>query len=76
VRTKSGAVYQDLVVDSKGTHGAPLTRVELDEKFRTQVEDVLGARNCEAALDLLRNIDLVDDVAQLFTSLVQLRTPS
>jgi 2-methylcitrate dehydratase PrpD len=76
VRAKSGAVYQELVVDSRGTAGTPLTHAEIDDKFRVQVEGVIGAANCDTALDMLRNIETVDDVAQLFTVLVQAREAS
>ena len=71
VRTKAGALYSELVVDSRGTAGAPLSSAEIDDKFRAQVEGVIGARKCGTALSMLRTIDSVADVAQLFPLLVQ-----
>ncbi|MBI4191975.1 MAG: MmgE/PrpD family protein [Betaproteobacteria bacterium] len=70
VRTTSGAVHEELVIDAKGSMGAPFSSDEVDDKFRSQVADVFGAERCEKLLGVLRNIDTLDDVAKLPPMLV------
>ncbi len=70
LRTRSGKNLEELVIDAKGSPGAPLSSAELDEKFRAQVTDVLGAARSAELVQVLRNIDTLDDVAKLMPTLV------
>lgn len=72
VSTKSGAVYEELVINAKGAPGARFTSGEIDSKFRSQVTDVVGAEQCENLVGILRNIDVLDDMAKLPPMLTQL----
>lgn len=65
VRTKTGDVYEELVINAKGSPSKPLSKDEVDNKFRSQVVDVLGAERCEQLLRTLRDIDALDDMAKL-----------
>src|SRR5258705_13987291 len=40
LRTRCGDVFEGLVIDAKGSPGAPLSSAEIDHKFRSQVVDV------------------------------------
>jgi 2-methylcitrate dehydratase PrpD len=73
VRLKSGAVYDKLVIDARGSAGHPLSSDDLDDKFRSQAADVLGPERCEQVLGILRNIVDVQDVAELPPLLVAAR---
>ena len=70
VRTQRGEVFEELVISAKGSPGAPLSSGELDAKFRSQVVDVCGNDSCENLLRMLRNIDALDDMAELSAILV------
>ena len=70
VRTKAGAAFEQLVVDARGSPGAPLSSGEIAAKFRSQVAHALGAEGCEKLLQVLRGIDELDDVAKLPAMLV------
>jgi 2-methylcitrate dehydratase PrpD len=67
VVTKSGEVH--VATRSKGT-AAKMSAAEVDEKFRSQVVAVLGAERCEQALQAIRNIAALDDMAELLPLLV------
>ena len=67
---RSGDVFEELVIDAKGSPGAPLSSAEIDDKFRSQVVDVLGAERCGELVRVLRNIDALDDMAKLPPMLV------
>ena len=70
LRTKSGRLLEEMVLDAKGSPGAPLSSNEVDDKFRSQVVDVLGAEGCENLMRVLRNIESLDDMAKLPAMLV------
>ena len=70
LRTRSGGIFEALVIDAKGSPGAPLSSAEIDDKFRSQVVDVLGAEQCVQLVRMLRNIDALDDIARLPPMLV------
>src|SRR5262249_18996756 len=65
VRTTAGAVHEELVINAKGSPGQPLSSQDVDEKFRSQVANILGAENCEKLLRTLRNIDALDKISNL-----------
>lgn len=64
--TRSGARHEALVLDPKGSPGAPLSGAEIDEKFQHQAAPVLGAERCGRLLRALRSIDTLDDMGKLF----------
>jgi 2-methylcitrate dehydratase PrpD len=70
LKTKSGKLFEELVVDARGSPGAPMSSRELDDKFRSQVAPVLGNGRCEELLSALRNVDVLDDMAKLPRMLV------
>ena len=63
--TTDGRVHEELVLDAKGSPAVPLTSTEVDDKFRSQVKDVLGDDACEKLLSALRNIRALDDLSLL-----------
>jgi hypothetical protein len=65
VRTASGAVHEELVINARGSPGARFSSDEIDAKFRSQVSDIVGAEECENLIKVLRNIDTLDDMAKL-----------
>jgi 2-methylcitrate dehydratase PrpD len=69
-RTRSGVVHETLIMDAKGTAAVPFSSDDVDEKFRSQVAEVVGAERCEALLRALHEIDTLDDVADLLPLLV------
>ena len=70
VRTKSGRLLEEMVLDAKGSPGAPFSSDEVDDKFRSQVAGVVGAEKCEQLVRVLRNIESLDDMAELPAMLV------
>ena len=71
LRTVSGKVHEEFVMDAKGSPGNPLSQDDVDEKFSSQVADVLGGETCLKLLDVLRHIDTLDDVSALTRLLVE-----
>jgi 2-methylcitrate dehydratase PrpD len=69
VHTHDGRCYEH-AGDAKTGANALLSSAELDNKFRAQVADVVGAARCDQLLSVLRNLDSVDDMAQLPPMLV------
>lgn len=59
---RDGTVRELRVAHCSGSRQQPLTDQQLDDKFRAQCRDVLGAARTEAALTLLRRLDAVGDV--------------
>ena len=41
------------------------SKEDVDEKFRSQVADVIGAANCEKLLQALYNISTLEDISEL-----------
>ena len=70
IKLKSGTSNRELVVDAKGSPGAPLSRDEIADKFRSQVTDSLGQDRCESLLSALLNIDQLKDMSKLPPTLV------
>jgi 2-methylcitrate dehydratase PrpD len=68
--TLSGAVYDELVVDAKGSPAKRLTSEEIDEKFRSMVSEVLGDNRTEQIIRELRRVDSVEDMASVARMLV------
>ncbi len=65
VRTGSGAVHETLIIDAKGTAAVPFSKEDVDEKFRSQAVDVIGAAGCDKALQALHNVESLADMATL-----------
>jgi 2-methylcitrate dehydratase PrpD len=68
--TLSGAVYDELVVDAKGSPAKRLTSEEIDDKFRSMVSEVLGDDRAEQIIRELRRVDSVEDMASVARMLV------
>lgn len=73
VQTTDGRTVVDRRAVPKGDPGDPLTRAEIEGKFRTASAGVLSPAAAEQALGLLRDLERLDDVRRL---LVLLRAPS
>lgn len=65
IETQSGRMHETVVLNAKGSPDLPLTREEIDEKFRSQVRGDFGSERCEELLRTLRNIPTLDDIAKL-----------
>jgi len=63
--TNGGAIYDELVIDAKGSPAKRLNSAEIDEKFRSMVSEVLGDSRATEILSTLRGIESVDDVAKI-----------
>jgi 2-methylcitrate dehydratase PrpD len=59
---RDGTVRELRIAHCSGSRQQPLTDQQLDDKFRAQCVDVLGAGRTEAALALLRRLETVADV--------------
>ena len=65
VGSRAGRRSEELVINARGSPGAPLTSDQVDDKFRSQVAAVLGDARCDKLLRTLRTIDELDAVAKL-----------
>ena len=65
IGTAAGETFEEFVLDARGSPGSPFSSADVDEKFRSQVNEVLGTDRGEELLQTLRNIALVRDVATL-----------
>jgi 2-methylcitrate dehydratase PrpD len=68
--TRSGATYDELVVDAKGSPSKRLTSAEVDEKFRSMVTEVLGVDRTQELIRTLRSVRRVDNMAKVASMLV------
>ncbi len=69
-RTTSGAEFETLIMDAKGTKALPFTDADVDEKFSSQVADVVGKERCAALLATLHDLESVKDIAELMPKFV------
>lgn len=63
--TKDGRRFEKLVEDAKGSRNSKFSDADVDEKFTSQVNDVLGAARTKELLARLRDIASVPDVAKI-----------
>lgn len=73
VRMKDGREFYAHVDSSKGDPiEKPLTKEEIEEKFRTNVafSKTVSNENAEAALDLLKNLEQIDDITKVVQLLI------
>ncbi len=71
VTTKSGAKFDDLVIDAKGSPAKRLSSDEVDEKFRSMVVDVLGRDRADEIIHALRNVADAGNMADVAKLLVK-----
>jgi len=71
IQTTSGRKLEQMILDAKGSPGAPSSSSDIDEKFRSQVADILGTERCEQLIRLLRGIESIDDMAKVPPMLVK-----
>jgi len=71
LRTKGGALYDELVIDATGSPLKRLTSAEIDDKFRSMASDILGRERTEGIISTLRGIASVPDMASLSALLVR-----
>ena len=62
VETKSGQSYSSQVAYHKGHYKNPLSDQEVEDKFRSLVQDLLPEPRKKALLDRLWHLEEVDDV--------------
>jgi 2-methylcitrate dehydratase len=67
--TRSGQRYTAASKHAKGDRANALTDKELEAKFIGLAEEILGARKCREALDVLWNLDDLESVGPIFESL-------
>jgi 2-methylcitrate dehydratase len=65
VVTTSGQRYASEVAYHKGHYKNPLTDAELEEKYRSLVDDVLSPRQADALLDRLWHLEEVTDMGEV-----------
>jgi 2-methylcitrate dehydratase PrpD len=63
VTLANGARHEMSIAHCVGSQRQPMTDGQLDEKFRAQCEPVLGIGRSVAALDLLRRLETLENVA-------------
>ncbi|MDI7258753.1 MAG: hypothetical protein QME90_02400 [Thermodesulfobacteriota bacterium] len=71
VKLKNGTTYEARVDFAKGSPENPLTREELEEKFRNLATVVLSCERAEAIIKAVRDLDSMDDVSILGRMLVR-----
>ena len=71
IKMKNGEIYQEMVIDAKGTHANPMSRSELEDKFTNLASIVLPDRQIEEIVTALRNLPDVRDVTTLSRLLVR-----
>ena len=65
VTTRDGSVHEHLVLDSKGTVGNPMSRPEIERKFRLVAGRVIGEKQAAALIDACASLNDLDDLAAL-----------
>ena len=64
ITTTDGAEYEEVVIDSKGTVDNPMSRDEIERKFRLVAGRVIPAPQVDAIIDLCASLDQLDDLQQ------------
>lgn len=64
ITTNDGAVYEETVTDSKGTVDNPMSRDEIERKFRLVAGRVIPDRQVDEIIDLCASLDQLDDLHQ------------
>ena len=70
VRLTDGRALERRVDSPKGSAEVPMTRPELEQKFRACARRVLGEPAVEQALGMVNAIESLDDVSRLATLLM------
>lgn len=70
LRTTDGQEYVSRVDAPRGHALNPMSDEEVEEKFYTLVEPMLGARDTAAALELMWSLDEIEDLSDLTEALV------
>lgn len=65
IRMASGAVFQETVFDAKGTLENPMTRAEVEDKFRALAALVLPPNRVEALIERIANLSSITDIRQI-----------
>jgi aconitate decarboxylase len=64
-----GAEHESVVIDSKGTVENPMSRQEIERKFRLVTERVLTAKQADHIIELCASLDQLDDLWELGSAL-------
>lgn len=62
ITTHDGREYEEVVIDSKGTVDNPMTRDEIEHKFRLVAGRVIPAAQVDQLIDLCASLDQLDDL--------------
>lgn len=65
ITMKNGAVHEKEVLDPKGHPNNPLSRKELEEKFRNSASSLLSRSQQEGVLEMLWNLEELHDIGNL-----------
>jgi 2-methylcitrate dehydratase len=65
VVTKSGERYKERVSHHKGHYKNPMSDEELEAKFRSLAQGLLGDHQMQRLLDLLWHLEQVDDIGEV-----------
>jgi len=70
VRTKDGKVFSEEVCYPKGHAKNPMTDSEVEEKFRSNVKNMIDKNRVDEVLDILWNIEKLENFKSLFNLLL------
>ena len=66
IALKDGRRLEQRVYDPKGESDNPLSDADLERKFTTNCEPVIGAARCAALLDCVRGFEKLDGIGAIF----------
>lgn len=69
VTLKNGKVFENEVIDPKGHPKQPLTREELEAKFRNAAENLLPPQQQDRLIDAVWNLETIQDIGDLMRML-------
>ena len=75
VKLINGGSFAKTVICSKGTPNNPMSREELELKFKTFASQVIPSQRAEKAVDLIRNLDALNLVKELSSLLCKTEGP-
>ena len=76
VKLIDGSSFTKTVICSKGTPNNPMSREELEVKFKTFASRVIPAQRAEKAIELIRNLDALNLVRELSSLLGKTEGPT
>jgi len=66
IETKDGRRFEETVLKPKGSPESPLTEAEIEEKFISLTEPVIGIQKARRIMEKVKRLETVDDSSLLF----------